>query len=96
MSGEADALDEVTPEIVRRIEEALAEGNSTDARTLLESLSASGQASVVASVARLATGAVPTTVRVLSVGASDTVSTALPLGSGRLSNGAGTTITLSY
>ena len=47
MSGEADALDEVTPEIVRRIEEALADGNSTDARTLLESLSASGQASVV-------------------------------------------------
>lgn len=50
MNGEADALDEVTPEIVRRIEEALAEGNSTDARTLLESLSASGQASVVEQV----------------------------------------------
>ena len=50
MSGEADALDEVTPEIVRRIEEALAEGNSTDARSLLESLSASGQASVVEQV----------------------------------------------
>ena len=50
MSDAADALDEVTPEIVRRIEEALAEGNSSEAKTLLESLSASGQASVVEQV----------------------------------------------
>src|SRR5476651_825659 len=47
MSDAAHALDEVTPEIVRHIEEALAAGNSTEAQALVESLSASGQASVV-------------------------------------------------
>ena len=47
MSGEADILDEVTPELVRRIEEALADGNSSEAKSLLESLSATDQAAVV-------------------------------------------------
>jgi magnesium transporter len=50
MTAAADALDEVTPEVVRRIEEALAEGNAEEARALLESLSASGQAAVVEQV----------------------------------------------
>lgn len=46
MNGAADLLDEVTPETVRRIEAALADGNSTEAKALLEALSATGQASV--------------------------------------------------
>jgi len=50
MSVESDALDEVTPELVRRIEEALAEGRNDDARRLLEDLSAVGQAAVLEQV----------------------------------------------
>ena len=44
MSGEPDVLDEVTPELVRRVETALAEDNTEDARALLAELSATGQA----------------------------------------------------
>jgi magnesium transporter len=51
MSVESDALDEVTPELVRHIEEALAEGRNEDARRLLEDLSAVGQAAVLEQVA---------------------------------------------
>ena len=50
MSVEGDALDEVTPELVRRIAEALAEGRSDEARHLLEELSAVGQAAVLEQV----------------------------------------------
>jgi magnesium transporter len=50
VSVEGDALDEVTPELVRRIEEALAEGRSDEARHLLEELSAVGQAAVLEQV----------------------------------------------
>jgi len=46
MSGPAAVLDEVTPEVVRRIEEALAGGYSSDAKRLMETLSPTGQASV--------------------------------------------------
>ena len=47
MSEAAHALDEVTPEIVRHIEEALAAGNSTEAKALLEALSASAACETV-------------------------------------------------
>jgi magnesium transporter len=50
VNGAADALDDVTPELVRRVEEAIAEGNSAEAKALLDSLDASGQASVVEQV----------------------------------------------
>jgi magnesium transporter len=50
MSGDSDALDEVTPERVRRIEEALAEGRNHEVRQLLGPLSASGQAHVLEQV----------------------------------------------
>ena len=46
MSGPAELLDEVTPDTVRHIETALADGNSTEAKALLEALSATGQAQV--------------------------------------------------
>lgn len=46
MSGPADVLDEVTPDHVRRIEAALADGNSSEVKALVEALSATGQASV--------------------------------------------------
>ena len=39
MSVEGDALEEVTPELVRRIADALAEGRNDEARRLLEELS---------------------------------------------------------
>ena len=52
MSGEGDALDEVTPELVRQIEEALDQGGRNDEiRQLLEELSAAGQAAVLEQVA---------------------------------------------
>lgn len=51
MSVEGDALNEVTPELVRRIEEALAEGRNDEAKHLLEELSAVGQAAVLEQVA---------------------------------------------
>ena len=51
MSGEGDALDEVTPELVRRIEEVLAEGRGDEVRGLLEQLSPVGQAAVLEQVA---------------------------------------------
>ena len=47
MSGEIDHLDEVTPELVRRVEAALTEDRHDDARTLLGNLSATGQASIL-------------------------------------------------
>lgn len=50
MSVEGDALEEVTPELVRRIAEALAEGRNDEARHLLEELSAVGQAAVLEQV----------------------------------------------
>ncbi len=51
MNLEGEALAEVTPELVRRIEEALAEGRNDEAKHLLEGLSAAGQASVLEQVA---------------------------------------------
>ncbi len=50
MSAEGDALDEVTPERVRRVEEALAGNRSDEAKRLLEELSAVGQAAVLEQV----------------------------------------------
>jgi len=47
MSGEAEILDEVPPELVRRVEAALAEDRSEDVRSLLAALSASGQAFIL-------------------------------------------------
>ncbi|WP_421997630.1 magnesium transporter [Reyranella sp.] len=47
MSGEPDVLDEVPPELVRRVEEALAEDRSEELRGLLGGLSAVGQASIL-------------------------------------------------
>lgn len=47
MSGETDLLDEVTPELVRRVEAALAEDRTEDVRALLADLSATGQASIL-------------------------------------------------
>jgi magnesium transporter len=47
MSIESDVLDEVTPELIRRIEAALEEDRADDVRTLLADLSATGQASVL-------------------------------------------------
>ena len=47
MSSESDLLDEVRPELVRRVEAALAENRSEEARELLGNLSASGQASIL-------------------------------------------------
>ena len=46
MTSPAELLDEVTPDTVRHIEAALADGNSTEAKALLEALSATGQAQV--------------------------------------------------
>ncbi|HYC65516.1 MAG TPA: magnesium transporter, partial [Reyranellaceae bacterium] len=51
MSGPGELLDEVTPELVRRIEEALAAGNTDEARALLGELSPAGQADVLEQVA---------------------------------------------
>ena len=50
MSVEASALDEVTPELIRRIESALAEGRGEDVRGLLAGLNAPGQAWVLEQV----------------------------------------------
>ena len=47
MSVEIDHLDEVTPELVRRVEAALTEDRQEDARALLSNLSATGQASIL-------------------------------------------------
>ena len=51
MSGPGELLDEVTPELVRRIEEALAAGNTDEARALLGELSPASQADVLEQVA---------------------------------------------
>lgn len=51
MSGEAEILDEVPPELIRRVEAALAEDRAVDVRSLLGELSASGQAFVLEQVA---------------------------------------------
>jgi magnesium transporter len=50
MSGEIDLVDEVTPELVRRVEAALIEDRQEDARSLLSNLSATGQASILEQV----------------------------------------------
>lgn len=50
MSGD-DVLDEVTPELIRRIEASLAEGRSAEVRSLLAGLSPAGQAKVLEQVA---------------------------------------------
>ena len=50
MSGESDLLDEVTPELVRRVEAALAEERAEEVRALLSDLSATGQASILEQV----------------------------------------------
>ncbi|MGE5148576.1 MAG: magnesium transporter [Rhodospirillaceae bacterium] len=50
MSVEGDALEEVTPDLVRRIAEALAEGRSDEARHLFEELNVVGQAAVLEQV----------------------------------------------
>jgi magnesium transporter len=50
MSGEGEVLDEVTPELVRRIEDALNDGRGEEARALLGELSAVGQAAVLEQV----------------------------------------------
>ena len=47
MNGEPDVLDEVTPELVRRVETALAEDKVDEVKALLAGLSATGQASVL-------------------------------------------------
>ena len=44
MSGEGEFLEEVTPELVRRIEDALADSRNDEVRSLLAELSAAGQA----------------------------------------------------
>ena len=49
--SEPDVLDEVPPELVRRVEAALAEDRSEDVRSLLAGLSATGQASIIEQVA---------------------------------------------
>jgi len=50
VSADGDALDEVTPERVRRVEAALAGNRSDEAKRLLEELSAVGQAAVLEQV----------------------------------------------
>jgi magnesium transporter len=47
MNGEPDVLDEVTPELVRRVETALAEDKVDEVKALLAELSATGQATVL-------------------------------------------------
>jgi magnesium transporter len=46
-----DVLDEVTPELIRRIEASLAEGRGAEVRSLLAELSPAGQAKVLEQVA---------------------------------------------
>jgi len=50
MSGEADVLDEVPPELVRHVETALAEDRFDQVRELVAGLSAPGQASIIEQV----------------------------------------------
>jgi magnesium transporter len=50
MSAEGDALDEVTPNLIERIEDALAEDSRDEVRALLAGLSAAGQAHVLEQV----------------------------------------------
>lgn len=47
MSGDAEILDEVPPELIRRVETALTEDRPEEVRSLLAELSASGQAFVL-------------------------------------------------
>jgi len=49
--SEPDVLDEVPPELVRRVEAALAQDQTEDVRSLLAGLSATGQASILEQVA---------------------------------------------
>ncbi|MBM3650915.1 MAG: magnesium transporter [Alphaproteobacteria bacterium] len=51
MSAEPDVLEEVTPELVRRVEAALAEDGIAEVEALLAGLSAAGQASILEQVA---------------------------------------------
>ncbi|MGD9880939.1 MAG: magnesium transporter [Reyranella sp.] len=53
MNGEAETLDEVPPELIRRVETALAEDRTEEVRSLLAGLSASGQAFVLEQVTEL-------------------------------------------
>ena len=53
MSGEAELLDEVTPELVRRVEAALAEETPDAVRALLANLSATGQASILEQISEV-------------------------------------------
>ena len=53
MSSEADVLDEVPPELIRRVETALAEDRVDDVRALLADLSATGQASVLEQISEV-------------------------------------------
>ncbi len=50
MSADGDALDEVTPELVQRIEDALADDRRDEVRSLLADMSAAGQADVLEQV----------------------------------------------
>jgi len=50
MSADSDALDEVTPDLVQRIEDALAEDRKDEVRALLADMSAAGQADVLEQV----------------------------------------------
>ena len=56
MSAEGEVLDEVTPELVRRIEDALDGAMSEAARALLSKLSAVGLAAVLEQVTGCFTG----------------------------------------
>lgn len=51
MNADGTVLDEVTPELIRRIESALAEGRTDEVKALLAGLSAPGQAWVLEQVA---------------------------------------------
>ena len=50
MSADGDALDEVTPDLVQRIEDALADDRKDEVRRLLAGMSAAGQADVLEQV----------------------------------------------
>jgi magnesium transporter len=53
MSSESDVLDEVPPELVRRVEAALADDRTEDVRALLGELSATGQASILEQISEV-------------------------------------------
>src|SRR6185295_11677368 len=51
MSATPETLDEVTPELVRRIEEALDGGRNDEVKSILAELNAAGQAAVLEQIA---------------------------------------------